>query len=384
VDRMSGLRHRGTLTLASLRRAPSVAEGFTRSLASRWAPTATLSAAPVDYPTSTPMTLRASPARPHPLPSPPLQQPAAPLAQPPATRLGHPPKARSMSSSGAEANSSWLSSAWNEGQVILGGAAMSKSTGNPVVPGEVYESYGADTLRGTPARWRGLEVVEQFDCADRVKNPTTPAAAARDPNGPQLLQGKLPDDPPAAPEAKATPSVRARCPSSSAAATRQTATSAPADRPNPPASDWVSHVAARPSQMQPLPDLWMRPLSGPPQARTAHASGTEASMGDGSVPAPPPRQPAAETCTPILDAHHGLASDLAQIRAAAAPATTPGGPANRVKADCGYGDELAAGHARQTHDAAAPRLDLAALADQVYRRIREDQRQESERTGGGW
>jgi leucyl-tRNA synthetase len=37
----------------------------------------------------------------------------------------------------------------NQGQVILGGAAMSKSKGNLVVPGEVYETYGADTLRGT-------------------------------------------------------------------------------------------------------------------------------------------------------------------------------------------------------------------------------------------
>ncbi|WP_052668958.1 leucine--tRNA ligase [Nitriliruptor alkaliphilus] len=37
----------------------------------------------------------------------------------------------------------------NQGQVILGGAAMSKSRGNLVVPGEVYETYGADTLRGT-------------------------------------------------------------------------------------------------------------------------------------------------------------------------------------------------------------------------------------------
>jgi leucyl-tRNA synthetase len=37
----------------------------------------------------------------------------------------------------------------NQGQVVLGGAAMSKSKGNLVVPGEVYETYGADTLRGT-------------------------------------------------------------------------------------------------------------------------------------------------------------------------------------------------------------------------------------------
>ncbi|MEX0868740.1 MAG: leucine--tRNA ligase [Nitriliruptoraceae bacterium] len=37
----------------------------------------------------------------------------------------------------------------NQGQVILGGAAMSKSKGNLVVPGEVYEQFGADTLRGT-------------------------------------------------------------------------------------------------------------------------------------------------------------------------------------------------------------------------------------------
>jgi leucyl-tRNA synthetase len=37
----------------------------------------------------------------------------------------------------------------NQGQVILGGAAMSKSKGNLVVPGEVYEEFGADTLRGT-------------------------------------------------------------------------------------------------------------------------------------------------------------------------------------------------------------------------------------------
>ncbi len=37
----------------------------------------------------------------------------------------------------------------NQGQVIMDGAAMSKSKGNLVVPGEVYEEYGADTLRGT-------------------------------------------------------------------------------------------------------------------------------------------------------------------------------------------------------------------------------------------
>jgi leucyl-tRNA synthetase len=37
----------------------------------------------------------------------------------------------------------------NQGSVVLGGAAMSKSKGNLVVPGEVYETYGADTLRGT-------------------------------------------------------------------------------------------------------------------------------------------------------------------------------------------------------------------------------------------
>jgi leucyl-tRNA synthetase len=37
----------------------------------------------------------------------------------------------------------------NQGQVILDGSAMSKTKGNLVVPGEVYEAYGADTLRGT-------------------------------------------------------------------------------------------------------------------------------------------------------------------------------------------------------------------------------------------
>jgi leucyl-tRNA synthetase len=37
----------------------------------------------------------------------------------------------------------------NQGQVIMDGASMSKSKGNLVVPGEVYETYGADTLRGT-------------------------------------------------------------------------------------------------------------------------------------------------------------------------------------------------------------------------------------------
>jgi len=37
----------------------------------------------------------------------------------------------------------------NQGQVILDGAAMSKSKGNLVVPGEVVEAYGADTLRAT-------------------------------------------------------------------------------------------------------------------------------------------------------------------------------------------------------------------------------------------
>jgi leucyl-tRNA synthetase len=37
----------------------------------------------------------------------------------------------------------------NQGQVILDGAAMSKSKGNLVVPGEVVEQYGADTLRAT-------------------------------------------------------------------------------------------------------------------------------------------------------------------------------------------------------------------------------------------
>jgi leucyl-tRNA synthetase len=37
----------------------------------------------------------------------------------------------------------------NQGQVIMDGAAMSKSKGNLVVPGEIYEELGADTLRGT-------------------------------------------------------------------------------------------------------------------------------------------------------------------------------------------------------------------------------------------
>ena len=37
----------------------------------------------------------------------------------------------------------------NQGQVIMDGASMSKSKGNLVVPGEVYERFGADTLRGT-------------------------------------------------------------------------------------------------------------------------------------------------------------------------------------------------------------------------------------------
>jgi leucyl-tRNA synthetase len=37
----------------------------------------------------------------------------------------------------------------NQGQVIMDGASMSKSKGNLVVPGEVYETFGADTLRGT-------------------------------------------------------------------------------------------------------------------------------------------------------------------------------------------------------------------------------------------
>jgi leucyl-tRNA synthetase len=37
----------------------------------------------------------------------------------------------------------------NQGQVILGRAAMSKSRGNLVTPGEVYKEFGADTLRGT-------------------------------------------------------------------------------------------------------------------------------------------------------------------------------------------------------------------------------------------
>jgi leucyl-tRNA synthetase len=37
----------------------------------------------------------------------------------------------------------------NQGQVIMDGTAMSKSRGNLVVPGEIYEELGADTLRGT-------------------------------------------------------------------------------------------------------------------------------------------------------------------------------------------------------------------------------------------
>lgn len=37
----------------------------------------------------------------------------------------------------------------NQGQVIMGGKAMSKSLGNLVAPREVYERYGADTLRAT-------------------------------------------------------------------------------------------------------------------------------------------------------------------------------------------------------------------------------------------
>ncbi|MEY3019716.1 MAG: hypothetical protein RLZZ272_700, partial [Actinomycetota bacterium] len=37
----------------------------------------------------------------------------------------------------------------SQGQVIMDGAAMSKSLGNLVVPGEVYDTYGADTLRAT-------------------------------------------------------------------------------------------------------------------------------------------------------------------------------------------------------------------------------------------
>jgi leucyl-tRNA synthetase len=37
----------------------------------------------------------------------------------------------------------------NQGQVIMDGASMSKSKGNLVVPGEVSETYGADTLRST-------------------------------------------------------------------------------------------------------------------------------------------------------------------------------------------------------------------------------------------
>jgi len=37
----------------------------------------------------------------------------------------------------------------NQGQVIMGGAAMSKSLGNLVAPKEVYERFGVDTLRAT-------------------------------------------------------------------------------------------------------------------------------------------------------------------------------------------------------------------------------------------
>jgi len=37
----------------------------------------------------------------------------------------------------------------NQGQVIMGGKAMSKSLGNLVAPKEVYAEYGADTLRAT-------------------------------------------------------------------------------------------------------------------------------------------------------------------------------------------------------------------------------------------
>ena len=37
----------------------------------------------------------------------------------------------------------------NQGQVIMGGRAMSKSLGNLVAPKEIYEEYGADTLRAT-------------------------------------------------------------------------------------------------------------------------------------------------------------------------------------------------------------------------------------------
>jgi leucyl-tRNA synthetase len=37
----------------------------------------------------------------------------------------------------------------NQGHVILGGTAMSKSLGNLVEPAEIYEEFGADTLRGT-------------------------------------------------------------------------------------------------------------------------------------------------------------------------------------------------------------------------------------------
>lgn len=37
----------------------------------------------------------------------------------------------------------------NQGQVIMDGKAMSKTLGNLVQPGTVYDTYGADTLRGT-------------------------------------------------------------------------------------------------------------------------------------------------------------------------------------------------------------------------------------------
>ena len=37
----------------------------------------------------------------------------------------------------------------NQGQVIMDGKAMSKSLGNLVRPGEIYEQLGADTMRGT-------------------------------------------------------------------------------------------------------------------------------------------------------------------------------------------------------------------------------------------